>query len=203
MMPKNAVTIVLLAGGRSTRLPGKLELAIGGEFMLVKVFRQLTSTGRPCVISVREPLGARIRQRLQAPTVNDAYQDGGPLGGLASAAAHVRTPLLFAAAGDLPNIDAGAIDAVERRYLEAARASGPGPDAVLPRHGDGEVEPLAALYDTAALLRNATQLLARGQKKITQALEGLRLTYYDIPEAEEHKYLNINTAADLASLRNS
>jgi molybdopterin-guanine dinucleotide biosynthesis protein A len=203
MKPESDVTIVLLAGGRATRLPGKLARTIGAEPMVVKVFRQLTSTGRPCLVSVREPLSEEVARRMRAFTVADAYGDVGPLGGLASAAAQVRTPLLFAAAGDLPNIDASVVDALERRYRQEAARSGVAPEVVLPRHESGDVEPLAALYDTVALRDSALRALGLGRKKVTQALEGLRVIHYDIEEHEAVKFFNVNTADDLTGIQPS
>ncbi len=170
--------------------------------MLVKVFRQLTATGRPCVISVREPLAPELSRSIPAPTVSDTHADAGPLGGLASAAAHVRTPLLFAAAGDLPNIDCALIDELERQYRQAATGAA-APEVVLPRHENGDVEPLAALYDTAALRDSAQRCLALGRKKVTQALEGLRVIHYDIPAERASTFININTDADLTGIRPS
>ncbi|HEV2878953.1 MAG TPA: molybdenum cofactor guanylyltransferase [Candidatus Eremiobacteraceae bacterium] len=200
MSRENAVTIVLLAGGRATRLPGKLTRTIGDEPMIVRVYRKLTGAGRPCVVSVREPLPAAIAERISAPMVQDAYGDAGPLGGLASAAAQVRTPLLFAAAGDLPNVDALIVDALEERYRQETQRSGVAPDVILPRHPNGDVEPLAALYDTTALRASAVRSLAIGQKKVTQALEGLRVIHYDIAAAEAIKFINVNTLQDLAGI---
>ena len=194
------MTIVLLAGGQATRLPGKLSRTIGDEPLLVRVFRQLTCTGRPCIISLREPLAPAVARHLTATTVVDIYDDAGPLGGLASAAAQVRTPLLFAAAGDLANIDAAVIDALERRYYDEA-SRGEAPDAVLPRHENGDVEPLAALYDTARLHESATRALAGGRKKVTAALEGLRVVHHDISADQANTFLNVNSSDDLAGIR--
>lgn len=201
MNPEPLVTIVLLAGGKATRLPGKLTRAIGDEAMVVRVYRRLTRSGRPCVVSVREELPAAIALHLQAPTVKDAHGDVGPLGALASAAACVRTPLLFAAAADLPNVDAGVVDALEGRYLLETQRSGMAPDVILPRHANGDVEPLAALYNTAALRESALRTLAAGFTKVTQALEGLRVAHYDISERDAFKFANINTADDLAGIK--
>jgi molybdopterin-guanine dinucleotide biosynthesis protein A len=200
MKVEPTVTIVLLAGGKATRLPGKLTRAIGDEPMIVRVYRRLASSGRPCIVSVREPLPAAVAQHIPAPTVEDMHGDVGPLGALASAAAQVRTPLLFAAAADLPNVDAGVVDALEERYLLEAQHSA-APDVILPRHPNGDVEPLAALYDTAALCTSALRTLAQGRNKVTQALEGLRVIYYDISAPEAVKFINVNTAEDLASIQ--
>ena len=201
MKPEHEVTIVLLAGGKATRLPGKLTRPIGDEPMIVRVYRRLASTGRPCIVSVREPLPAALAQHISALTVEDAYGDVGPLGALASAVVHVRTPLLFAAAGDLPNVDSGVVDALEERYRQETQRSGVAPDVILPRHANGDVEPLAALYDTAALRTSAVRALAQGRNKVARALEGLRVTYYDITAREAAKFVNVNTADDLAGIQ--
>jgi molybdopterin-guanine dinucleotide biosynthesis protein A len=71
-------------------------------------------------------------------------------------------------------------------------------DVVLPRHSDGQLEPLAALYDTQALLEHATTALGSGNRKVTAALSNLRVRYYDIPTELESMFHNVNTAADLA-----
>jgi molybdopterin-guanine dinucleotide biosynthesis protein A len=207
MNPDTAVTIVLLAGGKSTRLPGKLALPIGNEAMLVKVYKQLTNSELPCIISVRERLPDELTGLMPSPTVRDKYQDSGPLGGLASAAEQVTTPLLFAAAGDLPNIDGGVVATLLRFYLDevarihpSLRGEQTGPQAVVPRQRDGQVEPLAALYDTAALLSSATRVVKSGRRKVTDALEGLNVVYYDVPAGEQRKYLNVNTPLDFARI---
>lgn len=194
------ITIVLLAGGRATRLPGKLSLPVEGEPLLVRTYRKLCTNGRPCVISVREPLAEDLARQINATTVRDTYADAGPLGALASAAAQVATPLLFAAAGDLPHIDAGVVLALEQCYLEEVQRAGHGPDAVLPRQRDGHLEPLAALYNTAALRRGSVRALDAGRRKITDALEGLHVVYYDVATAEAQKFANVNTAADFAKI---
>ena len=200
MTREHAVTIVLLAGGRATRLPGKLFRPVGDEALVVRVFRQLTRSGRPCIVSVREPLPQELARHLPAPSVIDTYDDAGPLGGLASAAKQVQTPLLFAAAGDLANIGPEVIDALERRYREEA-ARGCAPDAVLPRHENGDLEPLAALYDSAWLRLTSARLLALGQKKVTGMLEGSRVAYLQIKAADAATFHNVNSADDLAGIR--
>ena len=195
------VTIVLLAGGRATRLPGKLALPIGEEPMLLRVYRQLTHSGYPCILSVREELSASALGGLTAPFVLDEYADAGPLGGLASAAKRVFTPLLFAAAADLPNLNDHAVEALMRRYEDERESASTAAEAVVPRHSNGDVEPLAALYDTKALLTSAERALRSDRRKVTEALAGLRVIYYDIPQVEESRYLNVNTAEDFQNMK--
>jgi molybdenum cofactor guanylyltransferase len=192
----DGLTIVLLAGGRATRLPGKLALEIGNEPMLLRVYRQMRVSGYPCVLSVREQLSSDLQVRIDAPIVYDVYEDAGPLGGLASAAAHVQTPLLFAAAADLPNLDLRALDVLLQVREREKQRNGQLPEAIVPRHADGNIEPLAALYDTNALLTSARQSLLAGRKRVSEALANLRVLHYDIPQAEEARYLNVNTMQD-------
>lgn len=195
-------TVVLLAGGLATRLPGKLYLPVGGEAMLVRLHRRLAEGGRPCIVSARGPLRPDVSARLACTVVFDDYPDGGPLGGLASAAARVATPLLFAAGGDVVNLDAAFVDRLEREYDAADRCAG-GVDAVLPTWPDGKVEPLAALYAKEAFLRGARAALAAGRKRVTAALEGLRIRPYTVRPEDEALLANVNTPQDYERLRDS
>lgn len=200
MKEADRITIVLLAGGPATRLPGKLALEIGGEPMLARVYRQLTLTGWPCVISVRAPLSARMPGDAPYQVALDDVPDGGPLVGLRNAAALVWTPLMFAAAADLPNLSV----AFAGRLLAAFDAAGPrAPQAVLPTWPDGKVEPLAALYDTAAYAHGAASALAAGRRKVTAALDGLEILAYPVRPEDEEALLNVNTPQDYERLRAS
>jgi molybdopterin-guanine dinucleotide biosynthesis protein A len=194
------VTVVLLAGGPATRLPGKLALDVDGEPMLVRVYRRLTLTGWPCVISARAPLGARMPGDASYEVALDDVPDGGPLVGLRNAADLVRTPLMFAAAADLPNLSV----AFASRLLAAYDAAGArAPHAVLPTWPDGKVEPLAALYDTQAYARGAAAALAAGRRKVTAALDGLEVLAYPVRSEDEDALLNVNTPQDYERLRAS
>jgi len=200
MQASSSTTIVLLAGGHATRFPGKLSHVVGDQPLLVRVFRALATSGRPILISAREPLPATLAEQLPVPVVLDAHGDVGPLGALASTAAVVQTPLLFAVAGDLANIGAGVIDELERRYHEERGRDRP-LDAVLPRHESGEVEPLAALYDTLRLRERSAQLLSSGQTKVTALLQEWDVAYVDVPRTRADEFLNVNHENDLAGIR--
>ena len=192
-----------MAGGPATRLPGKLALDVSGEPMLMRALRRLTEPGWACVISVRTPLSVPLTSAENAAdweTAVDEIADGGPLGGLCSAARRARTPLLFAAAGDLPNLSAEFASDLLAAY-HAARPREPA--AVLPTWPDGHVEPLAALYDRDALVRGATAALAAGKRKVTAALDGLDVLAYPIRPADEEALLNVNTPQDYERLRAS
>ncbi|MBV8082314.1 MAG: molybdenum cofactor guanylyltransferase [Candidatus Eremiobacteraeota bacterium] len=198
MSDGDRVTVVLLAGGPATRLPGKLGLDVEGEPMLVRSLRRLTALGWPCVVSVRAPLEPPVAAVFEGSTVAyDRLADGGPLGGLHSALAHVRTPLFFAAAADVPNLSAQ----FAARLLAMYDAVTPKPDAVLPTWRDRRVEPLAALYDRAAFERGAARALQSGLRKVTAALEGADVVPYLIGQEDEALLANVNTQADYERVR--
>jgi molybdopterin-guanine dinucleotide biosynthesis protein A len=187
------ISVVLMAGGPATRLPGKLALDVRGEPMLVHTFRRLTALGWPCVVSVRAPLAPQTGSALSGAIVAfDEISDGGPLGGMLSAAQSVQTELFFAAAGDLPNLSA----AFALRLLDSYDAAPRPPAAVMPTWPDGHVEPLAALYERDAFVRGAHAALAQSKRKVTAALNGLDVLAYRITPEDESALLNVNTPED-------
>lgn len=192
------VTIVVLAGGHATRLPGKLALPIDGEPMLARVLRALSVTGAPCLVVANARLPQEIAALINVPIVYDEVPGEGPLAALASCAATVNTPFFFAAAGDMPGINADFVG----RVVAAAEAAG-WPDATIPMRADGTLEPLAALYKVEPWLIAARNALANGRRNVTAALEGLRTTRYSIVPEDESALANINTADDYERLRNA
>jgi molybdopterin-guanine dinucleotide biosynthesis protein A len=173
---------------------------VGNEPMLARVLHNMQKTGFPCVLSVREPLGGQL-ELGGGQVIYDKYEDAGPLGGLASSAVRIATPLLFAVAADLPNLDGAALETLLRLRKTLEARTGRVPQGVVPRHADGRIEPLAALYETTALALAARRMLARGRNKVSDALAELDLAYYAVPAAEEERYLNVNTPADLAKIK--
>src|SRR5579862_7970956 len=99
------VTVIIAAGGEATRLPGKLALPVAGTPMLLRVRRALADAG-PCVIAAKSHLDTEIAASIGARVVLDVQPGQGPLAALAGAAFTVDTPYFFAAAGDMPGLDA-------------------------------------------------------------------------------------------------
>jgi len=192
------VTVIVLAGGSATRLPGKLALPVNGEPMLVRVVRALSATGAPCIVAANDLLPAEIAAQLRVPIVYDDHPGEGPLAALASSAAAVDTPYFFAAAGDMPGLDAAFV----ARVLAVAQAED-WPDAVVPAHADATLEPLAALYKTAPWLAAARIALGDGRRNVTAALDGLRTIHYPIEPEDEAALANVNTPSDYESLRSA
>jgi molybdenum cofactor guanylyltransferase len=189
------ITVVLLAGGAATRLPGKLAMPIEGEPMVARVHRRLTSTGLACIASFRD---ANDPTRSLLPSVDAAFDEApgqGPLGGLISACAKATTPLIFAAAGDVPGLGVDFIGSLKDEY-DRSRATGGDIEAVVPRWPDGTCEPLAALYDRAALERAGRETLASSERRVMAAVQRLQIAYHALADADRARLFNVNTSAD-------
>jgi len=193
-------TIVLLAGGSATRLPGKLALPIEGEPMLVRVYRRLVDGRRPCVVSARGPLDRSLAAKIDAPVILDDLADAGPLGAIVTVASTLTTPLFFAAAGDLPDLDASFIDDLENAYDLDAR-TGEAPEAVVPAWPNGDIEPLAALYATSAAAAAGSVALASGRRRVSAMIDSLRVLRFDVRPQDEARLANVNTRPDYEVFR--
>ena len=72
-----------------------------------------------------------------------------------------------------------------------------GGKAILPRTPDGRVQPLCAVYATAALAPLGEALLS-GVRKVTEALEGIDWDTFDVDSPRP--FANINRICDMQSL---
>jgi molybdopterin-guanine dinucleotide biosynthesis protein A len=189
-----ASTVIILAGGEATRLPGKLYLNAGDLPLLVRVYRNV-SAGRPTVLSCKGALPYEIDALIDAPAVIDRWPLRGPLSGLLSTMNEVRTPWVFAVAGDAPFVDAAFIDRLERHIV-------PGDEAIVPRRlrdGKLQIEPLAALYAREAFLREGTPVLLSGNGALRIVIDRLRTRFVEIDD--ERVFANVNTPAEYDAVR--
>jgi molybdopterin-guanine dinucleotide biosynthesis protein A len=98
----------------------------------------------------------------------------------------IRAERVFAVAADQPNFDASLIV----RLNQAWRA---GDEAVVPEH-DGNIEPLAAVYDRRAALREGFELRASRRNAVRDLVARLRTRFLRCEAAYFH---NVNRPEDL------
>jgi molybdopterin-guanine dinucleotide biosynthesis protein A len=177
--------VVVLAGGRATRLPGKLERSIDGEPMLERVCRNARALGFPVYLAGSGEFSPALARGLNLPMLHDRWPGAGPLRALFSAADALDCERIFALAGD--EVCAGV---ALFRALEAAWRDGD--EAVVPRH-DARIEPLAAIYSRHALVREAGELLARRDEAMHALIARLQTRLVDV--SGEH-FANVNTPED-------
>ncbi|HUA09263.1 MAG TPA: molybdenum cofactor guanylyltransferase [Candidatus Acidoferrales bacterium] len=187
--PSKDLAIVILAGGRATRFPGKLEARFAGEPLLAHVYHHVRDIA-PTLIAARDTFSVALDAELDCPIVIDRWPDHGPLGGLLSAAYETQAPWIFAIAGDAPLVVPGVVEALRSAWRT-------GDQAVVPEH-EGRLEPLAALYDRAALLREAWECLHGGDRSMHALLARLRVRRVPL---DAKFFANINTSEDLTHLQ--
>jgi molybdenum cofactor guanylyltransferase len=180
------LAIVILAGGKATRFPGKLERPIDGTPLLVRVYDNLRSSA-PVVIAGADTFSPDVDAKLDCPIVVDRWPHRGPLGGLLSACGELDTRYVFVVAGDAPHVTTDVLASLRARHTE-------GDEAIVPVHS-GRREPLAAIYDREAVLREGFDVLHEGNASMHALLD--RLVVCEVPLAPAF-FSNINTAADLA-----
>lgn len=180
------ISILLLAGGEARRFPGKLAHAIDGEPMLVRCFRHVRKTGWPVYVAARGAFSPEIGAAIDAPVLIDREPGRGPLAAFVDACAAIESERIFAVAADQPNLDAAVLDRIAASWQ-------PGDEAVVPQHSGG-IEPLAALYGRAAVLREGFGLRAGGKGAMRDLIERLAARF--VP-CEAQSFHNVNEIGDL------
>jgi len=185
---------LILGGGEATRLPGKLELAAGELPMLARVYRNV-GAGRETWLAGKGTYSPALDALLPVPIAIDRWSLRGPLAGLVTTMAQMRARWVFAVAGDAPFVEAPFIEALaaERR---------PGDEALVPVHerdGKRQLEPLAALYDRLAFLREGLPVLRSGRGALRLVLDRMKTRFVEVADARI--FTNVNTPEDYGSLR--
>lgn len=182
----DSVAIVLLAGGAASRFPRKLEHRIDGRPMLARSFDRLRAYGRPVYVAARGSFSPELDAQIDAPLLVDRHPGGGPLRAFLDACAVIRAPRLFAVAADQPNVDASLLARLSAAWRD-------GDEAVVPQH-DGKIEPLAAIYDRRAALREGFELRASRKNGVRDLIARLRARFVT---CESDYFHNVNRPEDL------
>jgi len=182
----DSTAIVLLAGGRARRFPGKLEHRIDGRPMLAGCYERMRAAGWPVYVSAQGSFSRELDAEIDAPLLVDRLTGAGPLRAFLGACALIAQRQVFAVAADQPQLDA----AVLRELVEHRQH---GDEAVVPEH-DGATEPLAALYDRIAVLRAGYELRANGKSAMRDLIALLRTRFVS---CKAKYFRNVNRPEDL------
>ena len=192
--PFQDCTGVLVAGGQATRMGGapKGLLQIDGEPIAARSLALFVGLFGRALVVANDPAPYAA---LGATVVGDLLPGRGAPGGLHAALRAVETPWVFAAACDMPFLDAGAI-----AFLAARRE---GADAVLVRAGV-RLEPLHAFWSRACL-GPLEALLARGEPSLRDLAAAVRARVveedaYRAADPALRSLENANTPEDAARL---
>lgn len=180
--------ICLLAGGRASRFADKLQSDAGGVPLIVRAYRNVRAVA-PVFLCGETHFAPAIEAQLDCPRIADRRPGRGPLEGLVSAFERIPQRRVFALAGDAPFVDAATLNEIEHAWKD-------GDEAVVPVRANGErmrLEPLCALYDRLAFLRESEPVLA-GSRAVVDVVAALRTRR--IALSNERAFFNVNTAAD-------
>ena len=179
----------LIAGGKSTRMGcDKAALSLGGIPLWRRQLETLADT-RPAELFV----AGKCAPVEGVEVLEDRWKNCGPLGGLATALHRATTPWLLVLAVDMPAMTPAFLSGLAMRAEETGQGSVP--------TFDGQWEPLAAIYPTAAL-PFAERMIASGRFAMRHFIEAL--SEAGLVESLEVTglalFANVNTPEDLDSL---
>lgn len=181
-------TAIVMAGGDSDRMGcDKRMLPIDGRPMIQIIYEQLRGTFSQILISANESESLAF---LGAKIVRDRTAGQGPLMGIASALEVSANEFNFVVACDIPRIDL--------RYVRQMLAEAKDADMVVPTRGQGNFEPLFAVYRKSAL-QAINQTLLSGSRKISDVFARCKVRYIDLGDTEW--FANLNTMAEYEAFR--
>jgi molybdopterin-guanine dinucleotide biosynthesis protein A len=201
-MEDEPAPVIILAGGKSTRLGrDKASEVLAGRTLLQRAVDACAGVAsRYVVVRARGQALPALEASAPVESVEDAYPETGPLGGIytgltALAGAAEAGPALVLAC-DLPLL--------QPSLLKGLLRLAPGHDAVAPVR-DRLPEPLCAVYSVRCAEAAKRQLDA-GAYRVAGLLEAVDARY--VPEgewrpwdAEGLSFLNVNREDDLARAR--
>jgi molybdopterin-guanine dinucleotide biosynthesis protein A len=175
----------ILVGGRSSRMGSdKARADSAGRALALRVADKAAAICSS-VSLVGDPA---IYGDLGLPVIADRLPGQGPLGGIETILTATEMELNLIIACDMP--------AIHENLLEELFSTNG--DCIVPRHDDGKVEPLCAVYQRRCLpvIREA---LESGVRKVTDALRsledhGLAIRYIRV--SSPSSFANLNTPED-------
>jgi molybdopterin-guanine dinucleotide biosynthesis protein A len=188
------VAAAVLVGGGSTRMGrDKADLDLGGESLLVRAVRRVSSLTDEVWI-----VGGPVRhvEGLASRWTADPEGPECALRGLVGALAASGREQVFTLAVDLPHW---------RPDLLLALYAHPAADAVVPRQG-GRAQPLCALYRREPVLEAGRRRLAAGELSLHGLLEAVETVYLEGESLAALDPLglqltNVNTPEDWRAVR--
>jgi len=166
----------------------KAWLELGGATMIARVVAALRPVTDRVTIIANRPEYAR----LNLPVVADTHSGIGPLEAIRTALASSQQPRVVLAGCDLPFVTA-------QLFAHLLRV-GDGAQAVVPMDAGGRLEPLCAIYSTAAL-HAVSELIANGDRKVSRLFDRIPTRFVAFREIQHLAdamlfFENINSPAD-------
>jgi molybdopterin-guanine dinucleotide biosynthesis protein A len=195
-LPSPAVTGLVLAGGRGTRMGGldKGLQPLHGRTLVQHALARLRPQVQALMLNANRHL--EIYARLGVPVWPDAWPDHpGPLAGMAAGLAHCQTPWLATVPCDTP----GFPEDLVARLLDTVLSEGAELAMAATREADGRLQPqpVFCLLGTG-VLGSLEDFLRGGQRKIDRWTAQHRCATVVFERADD--FYNVNTLEELERL---
>jgi molybdopterin-guanine dinucleotide biosynthesis protein A len=189
------VSALLLAGGRSRRMPGinKAFAEINGRPMIEYILDTLKTCFESVYIVAKD---RSLYAHLGVAVIADRLPVQSPLAGMHAGFSAVESDYLFCCACDTPLMTPALIQTL----LEEIQ---PAMDVIVPRLGT-YYQPLCAIYSRRCL-PVIDDLLGAGEVKVDRLYR--EVVVHEVPEQllrrvdpHQHAFINVNTPADLEAV---
>lgn len=187
------LTGIVLAGGASSRFGSdKARALFEGQPLFARVCTALAATCDE-VIAVAAPGRELPPVPVPLRIVADEHPGAGPLGGLITGMKAAAGGRVFAAACDLPLLDAATVTII------ASALERPGAAAAVPRVA-GRLQPLAAAYAIAACQPPFEAAFAAGERSLHGALHHIAFLELEAAGPMALALRQANTPAELRAI---
>lgn len=188
-MEQSSIAAVILAGGRSSRMPGdKLALMIDGRTLLERAVVAAAAVADPVIVAGPRPGWWTDEQQVSFVVESPPF--GGPVAGIAAA-------LPLAAAADEVLVLAG--DLADPGWVVAQLMAAPlTADGVVMEDGEGRAQPMAGRYRPARLAATIAHLGAPRNVSVAVLGHSLELGRVAAPDGSP---LEITTPDDAHRVR--
>lgn len=161
MPDEKKITVIILAGGKSSRMKEDKGLVLfNGKALVEHVIEAARMVSSNIIIVTANP----AYQQFSVTCIEDEMKDKGPLGGILTGLIYSSTAKNLLLGCDMPFLS--------EELLRALIQSCGDEDVLLTEH-KGLAEPLCSVYDQSCIT-HIRSLIEQDQLKITDALAGLK-----------------------------
>ena len=188
MIRKEEITAVILAGGKSQRMgTDKAFLHWEGQRFIERILQVVAGLTQEIIVIAN----TKEYASLEVPVYPDLMEDCGPVGGIYTAMAMVKTPYLLVLSCDIPLLNVAVLEYLLEQSISC--------DANILTTGE-RWQPLTAIYNrvTMPIFKKA---LETKKLKLRSLLPAMELNTIACPKDLISCLNNINTPNDLRKLR--
>lgn len=187
MSGKNAITAIILAGGKSSRMQkDKGLIDFMGNMMIGHVINKVRELTSDIIIITKNPAYLQFGY----PCFNDIYPNAGPLGGIFTGLVNSGTEKNLVVGCDTPLLSAALLRSLTERTND---------EDVLITVNKGKAEPLFAIYSRKCI-PYFEERIKTGKFKVVDALQYVKTTVMNLDYegwAVGDEFTNFNTPEEL------